>query len=587
MGFTLIAATLRFRAFGRLGLTHFDEGIYALAGLWSVRPRGLVGLDPQVIAYSPPGFPALIGVSYLLFGVADSSALLVSTVFGVLTVPVVAWVSRRTFGPGAGCATAAFATFSTAHIAFSRKALTDVPFLVFWLLALGLGGRFLEKPRVARAIALGVAIGIAQNFKYNGYLTGAIVGLAALRGIFTRRGDRWRNSFVATFGLGLVALLIGAVLYWPWYAFVESQGGYAALIRHHRRYLSGPDFWLPNWKIQLAQVVALSGGPAWGALAWGGAGLGLALASTGFRRGSDDPRWTRTRKVLGLMVGGFVFVAIPDLGWWAGLAWSIWLLVDSRPARRVLGACWLVLSVITPFYHPYARLWLPLHAAGWMMLGGLVVRMGQFARSDLGGLTPGTLRRSPMVARGAVAVVCIALALVHWGVDRPRPLPGFMLDMPTDNLRNAVSQVESSTTPFPVRGGPGLLVLGRRPLAYYLATRGQIPFRLLPGTDEFLSRTRPNGEWALVDEVQLGIGYLDGPRGAAVANQWNRVFTWEGPLDPVTLLDVNPEASYASYVFKTPRLFLFAPAHGASSVPLRRPLFRATDHEVGGVEKAR
>ena len=43
---TVIASVLRFAGFGRLGLDHFDEGIYASAGLWSLGPGGLAVVDP-------------------------------------------------------------------------------------------------------------------------------------------------------------------------------------------------------------------------------------------------------------------------------------------------------------------------------------------------------------------------------------------------------------------------------------------------------------------------------------------------------------------------------------------------------------
>src|SRR5206468_662627 len=43
LALTVVAAVPRFYNFGREGLTHFDEGVYALAGLWSLSPRGLAG----------------------------------------------------------------------------------------------------------------------------------------------------------------------------------------------------------------------------------------------------------------------------------------------------------------------------------------------------------------------------------------------------------------------------------------------------------------------------------------------------------------------------------------------------------------
>ncbi len=184
---TLVGAVLRFWNFGRLSLTHFDEGIYAFSGLWVLSKHGLLDLDPSIVAYAPPGFPLLVGISYGLFGVSDYAAIVVAIIAGIATIPVAGWLGRRTFGPGAGAATATFAALAMAHVAFSRKALTDAPFLLAWLLAIGVGGRFLERPGFVRAIVLGVAVGVAQNFKYNGWLAGVIVDR---RG----RGRRGRQS---------------------------------------------------------------------------------------------------------------------------------------------------------------------------------------------------------------------------------------------------------------------------------------------------------------------------------------------------------------------------------------------------------
>src|SRR5206468_791992 len=80
---TLLGAVLRFWWFGRLSLTHFDEGIYAFSGLWIADARGPLSIDPAVIAYAPPGFPTLVGLGYLAFGVSDYSAIAVATLFGV------------------------------------------------------------------------------------------------------------------------------------------------------------------------------------------------------------------------------------------------------------------------------------------------------------------------------------------------------------------------------------------------------------------------------------------------------------------------------------------------------------------------
>lgn len=582
---TLLGAALRFQGFGRLGLTHFDEGVYALSGLWSVLPGGLASLDPQVIAYAPPAYPLLIGVAYLVFGVVDTAAIFVSAVCGVLTIPAAGWVGLRTIGPGAGAAASAFAAFSTVHIAFCRKALTDAPFLLTWLIAIGLGGRFLETPRLGRAIAFGLAVGFSQNVKYNGWIAGAIVILAALFGLIVDPKHRGRNAVLRTFGLGALAALTAALVYLPWYLFVERHGGYADLIRHHRSYLGGASSWLPHWRQQLAQVVALSGGIRWNAFTWTASWLACGLVVLGGGILKPARRWQGIRPALAFFLGIALVGFVPDASWWIGLAWVGWLLFDRRPARRVLGSWWLIFSVMTPFYHPYARLWLPIEAAGWLVLADLVVQLGSFTesvRSEPGlGAIPLSRRT---VARGIVAAICLLVAREHWGTNPPRAFPAAFFETPTDGLRLAASNLVRSER-LPRDGGITLRVLGRRPLVFYLAQSGLTRLALIPDTKSLLDGPGPGGAWAFVDESlcpelpgirssdtvpywkdEAGGGLSSGTDGAILARRWKpvEVFGDEGrDLDPVTLLDIRPEAVYPRFDLEERgvRLILLAPTH--------------------------
>ena len=97
--------------------------------------------------------------------------------------------------------------------------------------------------------------------------------------------------------------------------------------------------------------------------AWTAAWLGMAYVAYGWQLvpppGSPKD-WTVL--LIGLFGGMAALVALPALPWWAGLGLCAWLLRDPRPTARMLGVWWLVLSIATPFYHPYARLWLPLLA---------------------------------------------------------------------------------------------------------------------------------------------------------------------------------------------------------------------------------
>ena len=158
---TLAGAILRFWNFGRLSLSHFDEGIYAFSGLWIVSRRGL--LDPRSrrsVAYAPPGFPILVGaVLRPASAVSDYAAIVVAILAGIASIPVAGWLGRRTFGPGAGPRRRSFAAAPgwrwPVHVAFSRKALTDAPFLPrgSWPSAWGHGSW--ERPGLRPGIGVG------------------------------------------------------------------------------------------------------------------------------------------------------------------------------------------------------------------------------------------------------------------------------------------------------------------------------------------------------------------------------------------------------------------------------------------------
>ena len=488
---TAIGAVLRLWGVGRLGLTHFDEGIYALSGLWVHSPRGLGGIDPMIISYAPPGLPILIGLAYFLGqGPSDTAAIAVSLVAGILTIPVVAWLGRRTFGPGAGAAAAAFAAISGPHVAFSRMALTDATFLLAWLLAIGLGGRFLERPGFGRALAFGLAVGLAQNLKYHGWLAGAIVALGAWPAL---RGPR--RELTRTIGLGLIAAATAAVADLPWIVFIDAHGGYARLLAHQRSYLGGVATWLPHLRTQLAQAVALSGGAWWGAsafaLAWSAPKLVTRGAGGAGRRTS-----AAMSSLLTLAAGLVLIVYLPESPWWVGLAWLPWLVLEERPAVRILGVGFAVLSAMTPFYHPYARLWLPIHALGWLLLGGLIPRVEAAIPGVRGALRSG-MRPDPRIAWACL--VAIALPNVVRSSPRATPCPGLL--EPTDGLRAYLGEqivhivLRRPTAP--------LYLLARPPIHFYLA--GHVPLRTydnLPG----LALGCRLSDFALVDRALLGSG---------------------------------------------------------------------------------
>ena len=434
---TAIGGLLRLWSFGRLGLSHFDEGIYAASGLWIFSRDGILGLDPSTIAYAPPGFPFLVGLSYFVLGAGDLPAILVSIVAGTLTIPAVAWLAHRTFGSGAGGVAAAFAALSGAHVAFSRMALTDVSFLLAWVLALIQAQRFLERPGAVRALLLGAAVGLAQLFKYNGWLAGASVVVSAAVWLAFHPHD-WRSrQSAATWGWGLVAALVAAGVYWPWFAFVQTNGGYGALLAHQRGYLGGFSAWPGHLAVQLAEARALSGGAVW--LASAGLAAAAAILIVGFDK-ADRSHTSEIIVLVTLLVASLR--ATPDLAWWVPLYWlPIFLytgkIAISKPVVLLYTAL-LTLALLTPFYRPYARLWLPLHALECVFLGGVIgvlhsrIEAGMRTAQDRKGRS---VRLNSYVILIASSVIGFAFSF-HWmhafGAGN-REQPGF----PPQNSRAA------------------------------------------------------------------------------------------------------------------------------------------------------
>ena len=514
---------LRLWGLGRLGLVHFDEGIYAIAGLWSLSPQGLSAFDPLVIPYAPPGFPLLVGLSYSVLGAGDVSAILVSIAAGALTIPAAAWLAHRTFGAGAGPPAAALAALSGVHVAFSRMALTDASFLLCWLVGLIVAQRFLERPGVGSGIALGIAVGVAQLFKYSGWTLGAAPILAL---IAITLGDPSRRTVARqtrAWGFGLLGAIVAALVYAPWFLFVENHGGYRALMAHHGGYVGSLGSWFAHWRAQLEQLSALSGGFPWNVAGWILA-LGAAIASR-LGRGGARPEFGRLT-ALALVVG--TGIVAPTMLWWVGLGWLVFQGRDASPGRRLLGVAWLGLSILTPFYHPYARLWLPIQSLGWIAAAGLIAEL----------LAPGESRSKHSPARLSILAACCLAALAQGLVLMKTPSPaerGTGLLAPSDSLRRAVG---ATLAALPEEAS-GLRVLARPPMIFYLA--GGAGARVEADLEGLLRDV--SGRWALVDWAQLRQSGNADEAAARLLEHWEKVGEQPTTLNWPTLLDVDPSAA--------------------------------------------
>lgn len=548
LGLTVVAGLVRFRHPERLGLEHFDEGIYALTGLWSLNPRGLEAIDPIVIPYAPGGLPFLIGVGYQFLGVSDLAAVAPPLLLGVWTIPVLVWLGRRSFGEGAGVAAAGLAALAGAHIGFSRMALTDVPFLLAWLLALGAGSRFLERPNLARAVALGLAVGLAQWFKYSGWLAGVIVAVAAAAGALVDPRLRSSDRLVRTFGLGMLAAVVAWVAYWPWFSFVEAHGGYGALLEHHRSYLKGFAAWPSHWTLQQAQAVALGGRKSFLLAGWilAVAAVWVAYLEPGRPR---QPGWVlRSATRLGALgIGAIAFSFVPTFPWWVAAMSVPWLLRDARPAVRLQGVAFLVLAVLTPFYHPYARLWLPLQAASWLILGGLI-------REVALPVEPGQMVWGR--GRWAVGLGAALLAAGTLFLSDPRPQAfDSAVGIYPDHAGLAGYRRENLER-FGIAGPTGAspTVYARPSVLFQLLTDGGVAVRRAGDLGQAL-KAAASGGYAIVDEALVAEEDLWQIHDPA----WSSLPLATEELGGVTTLDHDPAAAYGEVGRRSVRVWLLRP----------------------------
>lgn len=537
---TLVGAVLRIWGFGQLGLQHFDEGIYAIAGLWGQLPGGFADVGELLIPYAPPGFPLLVGLSYLVFGAMDRAAILVSIIAGTATVPVAAWIARRTFGTGAGAAAAALVALSGMHIAYSRVALTDATFLLVWLIALGVGGWFLERPRAGRAVLFGLCVGLAQNFKYNGALTGLIVALAVVLDLVLDP-ERSRHA-PRRIALLVLAGVVSALVYLPWFLYVESHGGYAGLLAHHRGYSYGLTGWVARWRLQLAQENALSGlihdhgsvRMVGFLLAW----IGAEFAARTLSDLGPVLRWV-VRLSLGTI---WLVCGSGAMPWLVGLGALPWLVTAPRPTQRLLAVWWVVMTLITPLYHPYSRLWLPLVGSTWLIVAGAMVGLAR-RLAELDAARGPSLRLRPDLSRagvGAALVLLASIPLALGPVPGP-PRPG--LWAPTASLESQLIFHTASLPPMQTRP---LLVLARPTARFYLANGAtNRPFLIMPDVDRLLQQPDSDAG-ALIDEAILS---QEADPAAARARLFARYEPvagrdWDETLGLVPWLDLRPQGAY-------------------------------------------
>ncbi len=437
----VVGAVLRFWGAASFGIDHYDEGVYVISAMGVGDPSVPQRMFPDQIFFAPPLYFGLVALGHATSGVAlDVVAVLVSALFGTLPIPLVWRVGRRWFGAGAGVCAAALLALSDFHIALSRSALTDATFVFFFLLAAWLIVRALDSGGVLAALLAGVATGLAWNTKYHGWM--ALAAAAAAHPLLVvRRGmpERWRRDLWVWLTMAGTAV----ALYLPWAAYVESlPGGYERLTMHQRLFVESD--WLANLWLQVQRQAYLDG---WltdiSVLVAAAAALFVTAARTGLASWSIAALGIAAAG--GWMFGGWAVILILAV---AGLLWAH-RLVRLGPAT---GAMWFALfAALTPFYRPYARLFLPLTLAACMLGGYAVARLVAARRPD------GHTIFDAMVL---LTVAMLFTSIPVWGraADPWRP------------SRGAAEAAASMASTIPA--GSRVKVIEEPPLTYYLYRLG-------------------------------------------------------------------------------------------------------------------
>ena len=440
----LVAAGIRFWAFARLGIDHYDEGGYAMSAMAVFEWRGDL-LYPLQHLLSPPLFFFLSGLVMLLLGApADLALFMTSSVAGTLTVGVVYIIARHSYGREAGCAASLLIALADFHVGFSRAGLTDATFCFFFLLALVAYIRAERLESFSWAIVAGILTGLAWNIKYHGWLPGAIAGAALLPYLLQHDWQRFRAGFTRVFAAAVAA----TVMYVPWFLYVETQeGGYMYLVEYQSAFLK-PATVLQNVVTHALFQYFLDG--------WTGMFaplLGLIAVATFCHRLNGTILLLGVALFLGGVALGESIVVV------ALAVFGLLLLLQHRPGyeQSILISFFLILSFLSPFYKPYARLLLPLMCSAYILAG---IGMAGFVRN-----TVPLVRHLPpayqMLSTGTLSLV-LALWIFFTGVHEK----GHTY-LPRTGLRTAVGEM----APL-LDKATDVMVVGEPAVVFYLRTLG-------------------------------------------------------------------------------------------------------------------
>ncbi|MFO1045954.1 MAG: glycosyltransferase family 39 protein [Planctomycetaceae bacterium] len=422
----LVGAVLRLWFPERMGIEHFDEGVYA-SNFWFGAEQGYS--YPARHLYAPPLLPVAIEWTMVLASLCGIRPtgfvpMIPSLIAGLLTIPSLWWVGRRWFGPRAGLVAAWLVATSDFHASYSRAAMTDVPVCLFILWGIYFLKQAMESGGWRDILSASLFTSLAWWTKYNGWLPLA-VGLSG--------GLAWQMCLPAgerKFGPVLKRWSIVAglsFLFWsPVLIGLQKHGGYQAVAANHRQYINGLDKWLSNVVHQGLNVGVYDnviGLPVelWAKSVqhrmnrklWSGSIVApfTVVEAARFDR-PYHPITPVEERVVSAWIVRSLLLTTPGLLLVTALFGLVSEILARRQCRQTASiwflTAWLAgLCVATPFYSPYPRLILPLLVSLWLGAGLAIQRIidtwGSRTRSGWARFV-GSLR---LQFSGPILMICI------------------------------------------------------------------------------------------------------------------------------------------------------------------------------------
>jgi 4-amino-4-deoxy-L-arabinose transferase-like glycosyltransferase len=140
----------------------YDPSVYDWLARQLAAGKGYTGYLAAPMLLFPPGYPAVLGVLYGIFGTSLRVAWTGNAVFGALTCLLLYATGSRLFGRSVGLTAAALLAVFPGDVFFSAVTLTEATFGLLFVVVLSLFVRWTHAAARWRWVAFGIVLGFAS-----------------------------------------------------------------------------------------------------------------------------------------------------------------------------------------------------------------------------------------------------------------------------------------------------------------------------------------------------------------------------------------------------------------------------------------